>query len=622
MLNYLKAYLCFIIILLTHISVAQDPCKCELLKLKEKKELLFNMDSLELFSLSNTLKLSNSQICHYEAYNLIAQYYNDQRISTKASLAIERQEQILNTLNCDNQIKYELYRNKAKHYIVTEDLDKLSEFAYEALKEAEHLKDPEKQIESIKNIVYLNTRMRETEKNWDYIKKSEALITNLDIDKQTIKHYRWLAFEYETQYTKTNRKTLLDSALLFINLGKKEAFKYDIYEEIAQFYRILEATSYHKGNLRNALKYIDSAIYYGKKIKGKKNLAGFYLAKSWDHLDLGEFEKATIWMDSALYYDSPKGSAANMMMYSEAAQIYEQAGQLKKAFESYRTYSKIKDSILNLERIEKINEIETKYQTEVKDAKIKRLIILLIMSFLIILVILFVFKIIQLKRTRQKNYELKLAFKKQIQLEKELSDVRDDIAQDFHDDLGNKLARISLLSNLISGEVSIDNPKIKSKVRQITEDANGLYRGTRDFIFSLKSSSNHIEEVATYLSDFGEDFFKKTKVKFVVKKNISINDKLPHYWNKQLIFIFKEALTNALKHSNCDLVTLTFIYTNHELTINCHDNGKGMSKEDLDSQNGIANMKNRAKKIDGLLVIHSEVNKGTTITFTGKTNQK
>lgn len=204
-----------------------------------------------------------------------------------------------------------------------------------------------------------------------------------------------------------------------------------------------------------------------------------------------------------------------------------------------------------------------------------------------------------------------------MKLEKELLDVRDEIAKDFHDDLGNKLARISLLSNLISDEVSIKNPKVKSKIKQINEDANGLYRGTRDFIFSLKSNSDYIEEVATYLSDFGEDVFDKTEIKFIVEKNISKNIKLPYYWSKQLIFIFKEALTNALKHSKSQIVKLSFNYNNSELSIICEDDGIGVLESDFESLNGLSHMKTRANKIGCKLSINSGIGKGTTVIFIG-----
>ncbi|MBC2845412.1 sensor histidine kinase [Winogradskyella flava] len=236
----------------------------------------------------------------------------------------------------------------------------------------------------------------------------------------------------------------------------------------------------------------------------------------------------------------------------------------------------------------------------------------------IVLGLIVVSTINQLKKSKQKNTSLKRAFDTQVKLEQELSRVRDAIAQDFHDDLGNKLARISLLSNLVSGEASINDSKIKSKIKQITQDSNELYDGTRDFIFSLKANSDYLEELATYLSDFGEDYYSKTKIKFVLVNDIKSNIKLPYYWSKQLIYIFKEAMTNAMKYSKCNKVTMQFQLTHNELIIECKDDGIGISEKDFTSKNGLLNMKVRAEKIGGRLKIESD-NNGTVIYFIGKT---
>lgn len=101
--------------------------------------------------------------------------------------------------------------------------------------------------------------MNEHKKNWIYIKRVEKLIES--------QNYRWLAFEYEQKYTLTQRETLLDSLLIFEKNAKPIAFKYKMYDEITNLYRIKEAHSYHKQNAIKALMYIDSAIYYGKKKK-------------------------------------------------------------------------------------------------------------------------------------------------------------------------------------------------------------------------------------------------------------------------------------------------------------------------------------------------------------------
>ncbi|WP_380291939.1 sensor histidine kinase [Hyunsoonleella rubra] len=598
-------------------SFGQINCNCSIGSYLEKIELLNTRDSLEVFELSAELKKTKLEVCKFKALEIEFNYFITQLNEEKAFAVLNELEDYLGRINCESDLKFNIYINKAKYFKLHNNYEKLSEFAFKALKEAEYLKDSNKEIEAIKQIVYLFTRMDEDDKNWQYIKRAEKLIFKQSNPIRSVKNFRWLAFEYETKYTRTKRKPLLDSLFIFANHSKKGAKKYNIFDELALSYRALEAYSYHKGNAKNALKYIDSAIFYAKKIKGKKNLSGLYISKAWDHLDWGEKELAVKWMDTSFAYDTKDDIAGFMMHHLDATDLYEQAGRLDKALSSYQIHSRIKDSIFNTERTQVINELETKYKTELKDAKIKRLNVLLVITLLIIVSILLAGSVIQLKRTRKKNKILKRAIEEQERLEKELSDVRGEIAQDFHDDLGNKLARISLLSSLISGEVSIKSPNIKSKIKQINEDANGLYKGTRDFIFSLKSNSDYLEEVVTYLSDFGGDIFNKTEIKFTVEKHISTNVKLPYYWSKQIVFIFKEALTNAMKHSNCHTVKLSFGYQGYQLSIRCEDDGIGILESDLQSLNGLSHMKTRGIKIGCELLINSNIGEGTAVILKG-----
>ncbi|NJM80151.1 MAG: hypothetical protein HC854_12030 [Flavobacterium sp.] len=121
----------------------------------------------------------------------------------------------------------------------------------------------------------------------------------------------------------------------------------------------------------------------------------------------------------------------------------------------------------------------------------------------------------------------------------------------------------------------------------------------------------------TVLIDFGIELFQNSTISFftdnqVIDKNI----KLPVYWNRQLLLLFKEAMTNALKHSKANKISLQIKFTDNFLMISLQDNGKGFDDTMIKRKNGIINMFKRASKIEGLLEIESS--SGTKLTFTGK----
>ena len=222
----------------------------------------------------------------------------------------------------------------------------------------------------------------------------------------------------------------------------------------------------------------------------------------------------------------------------------------------------------------------------------------------------------KLKLSREKNRIFKQTLTEREQLQEELKNVRHQIAQDFHDDLGNKLANISILSNLSLHKVAKEAPLFKN-IEQINKDANFLYSGMRDFVWSLDYNNNNLNEVIIYLHDFGEKLFEYTDIEFISTNNhIDRNLFLPHYWNKQLVLVFKEAMTNTLKHSKASKVYFSVSLTNNILSIQLKDNGTGIDFNNLKRKNGLNNMQNRIKAIQGKLIFENY--KGFSVLFKGQ----
>lgn len=236
--------------------------------------------------------------------------------------------------------------------------------------------------------------------------------------------------------------------------------------------------------------------------------------------------------------------------------------------------------------------------------------------FVVVLVALLIISLIfsQLKKSNKTNRLLTQSIQKQKELEEKLTTVRENIAEDFHDDLGNKLASITILTDILSNKVT--SKESKGIVDQILTHSDSLYKGTKDFIWTLKKESDQIEEMVTYLSDFGEDFFQQLNIQFRIEKSIESDVKLPYYWSRHLILIFKEAMTNAAKHAQCTETVIEFKFQKNQLIIRFQDNGIGFSEERNSNENGLRNMVDRAQKIGGKLEYQSS-KQGTEIVFTG-----
>ena len=196
--------------------------------------------------------------------------------------------------------------------------------------------------------------------------------------------------------------------------------------------------------------------------------------------------------------------------------------------------------------------------------------------------------------------------------------IRRKTADDFHDEMGNKLTRISVLSDLITRKLNKGNYDIIAQIKNIRENADNLYHGTRDFIWSIDPKNDSFYDLAIRLKDFGDDFFDNTEINFKVTglnesyENINLNiDKRRH-----IILIFKEAMTNILKHSDATNVRLEYYFENDRIKIVLSDDGKGFRLKDAeDTGNGLSNFKRRIRKINGSLEINTSIGKGCRIEY-------
>jgi len=68
-----------------------------------------------------------------------------------------------------------------------------------------------------------------------------------------------------------------------------------------------------------------------------------------------------------------------------------------------------------------------------------------------------------------------------------------------------------------------------------------------------------------------------------------------------------------VSHSGCTHVNIQFVIENERLRLNLSDNGCGFDPARADSGNGLRNMQERVKRLNGVLKLNSSKGKGTVI---------
>ncbi len=225
---------------------------------------------------------------------------------------------------------------------------------------------------------------------------------------------------------------------------------------------------------------------------------------------------------------------------------------------------------------------------------------------------------ISLQYLVNKSKQRRLALTERLRRE-EQAKVRMRTAEDFHDEVGNRLTRINVLTNVLQKKLGPIEPDPKRIIEQIQENTAQLYGGTRDILWSLKPSNDTLYEIIHRLRDFGGELFQDTDIDFVF---IGADEKwkrykLPMDMSRNLIMIFKEALNNSLKYSGATKVKLEAHIKDYDaFQVVLVDNGKGFDLEAVQKGHGIDNMNVRAKRINGRLYIDTWPDKGTSISLT------
>ena len=193
------------------------------------------------------------------------------------------------------------------------------------------------------------------------------------------------------------------------------------------------------------------------------------------------------------------------------------------------------------------------------------------------------------------------------------------IARDMHDEVGSKLTRLSLLS-----EMAAYHPEIPAAagddVREITETAREAILAFDEIVWAVNPRNDTLSDLTNYLCRHAEDFFDGTATQCVFDLPQTIPPvMLATEMRHQVFLASKEALTNVLKYANVHQVCLRLILHPGAFELVIHDDGSGFDPTSSDSRpgggNGLSNMQERMRGIAARFDCTSEPGVGTRISF-------
>lgn len=191
------------------------------------------------------------------------------------------------------------------------------------------------------------------------------------------------------------------------------------------------------------------------------------------------------------------------------------------------------------------------------------------------------------------------------------------IARELHDGVGQWLSLIKLQMEQLEGELpEATHQKCKNLVDMIQQVSTDIKNLTNDLmplsIRNLGLESGMATLLERYKAVLGKKISFTCKIQlggFEPNQNVSTH----------IYRIAQEAVSNSIKYSNADAISLILVKLKNSINLMIEDNGKGFVIEDQATKKnsyGLKTMMERAKLINGKLLINSSLDAGTTISVT------
>jgi two-component system sensor histidine kinase UhpB len=300
--------------------------------------------------------------------------------------------------------------------------------------------------------------------------------------------------------------------------------------------------------------------------------------------------------------------------YFALADWYESRHQYDKALKNIRLAQQLTDSVKGSQVIYQLKRLEEEYKTDKKEKEIallkkdqelqtlalsrQRVIITLgIIAFIAV----FVIAILLINRYRVLNRSKRLL---------EIEKVRNNIARDLHDDMGSALSSINILSQVALVE---KNGNTQSYLQRIGDQSSRMMEDMSDMVWSINPRNDSMNQVLIRMREFASEIFEIKNIEYQFQENGMAHVILNAEQRKNLFLIFKESINNAAKYSEASRVEISLHQQGQFLVMSIQDNGRGFDEKTIKAGNGLRNLRERAKEINGTLELQSAIGKGTEV---------
>ncbi len=185
---------------------------------------------------------------------------------------------------------------------------------------------------------------------------------------------------------------------------------------------------------------------------------------------------------------------------------------------------------------------------------------------------------------------------------------KEKIMRDLHDGIGGITTNINLISKMAQNSTEAEMRKALGTISELSGEGLSDIRTFMQGMDGNETWHSLVAEMRNHGRTVMESQGKSFEIRAVVEPGASAPGTL---LGLNLLRIFKEALTNIVKHSGGDSAFVCLAVTAEKVLFTISDNGKGLLDGKGPAGRGIGNMKARARDLGGSLEMIS--GNGTTV---------
>lgn len=186
---------------------------------------------------------------------------------------------------------------------------------------------------------------------------------------------------------------------------------------------------------------------------------------------------------------------------------------------------------------------------------------------------------------------------------KSIYNLRLQLSTDLHDEVGSILTAVGMQAELL--QHTTDNNS--EELAQIADASRKAASNMRDVVWSIDSRNDKNTDLIDRMNDYLLLILEPANIKFTFTKHIlQITHPLDLITKQNTYLIFKEAITNIVKHSTATQINITLTINNQHLELLIINNGDPKSDKKTRSGMGLRNIKQRAEKMNATYSIDED----------------